>query len=223
MLTASPGGGPTIRGEITMSTTGTDRARLSRRTAIAATATAAATAAAVLGAPGAAFADGGDDGSGSAADQLAIAKLAVYYGLGTDAIAAAAGAAAGLPYYRRIFTPDATIAAGFDRSAPALTSTGPDEWAAVVAGAFVPYQATQHLLGTINVEIGRDGAGNRTKKSRASMSTYLTATHVFRANKDLLIVLGTYYDDVERTRGGWRIVNRFLQFTSFETRQRTAP
>lgn len=199
----------------------TNGSRLSRRGAMLTGA--AVTAGAVLAAPAAAFADGDDDSGGSAADQLAIAKLAVYYGLGTDAISRTASRNGGLPYYRRIFTPDARISAGFDPAAPALTSTGPDEWAGVVEGAFVPYSATQHLLGTINVEIGRDGAGNRTKRSQASMSTYLTATHIFKANKDILIVLGTYYDEVVRTRDGWRIAQRFLQFTSFETRQRTAP
>lgn len=204
-----------------MSTNDNGSARLSRRGAMVTGA--AVTAGAVLAAPGIAFADGGDDDGGSAGDQLAIAKLAVYYGLGTDAISASGGAEAGLPYYRRIFAADAKISAGFSRAAPALTSTGPDEWAAVVAGAFVPYTATQHHLGTINVEIGRDGAGNRTKRSQASMSSYLIATHVFRANKDILVVLGTYYDDVVRTRDGWKIAARFLQFTSFETRQRSAP
>ena len=147
-------------------------------------------------------------------DEAALAKLVVYYGLGTDAIGRG-DQATGLSYYHRIFTPDARIAAGFSKSSPALTSTGPDEWAGVVANAFVPYQATQHLLGTIDAEV----TGART----ATISSYLQATHVFEANQDLLIVLGIYEDQAVRTPKGWRIADRFLTFLTFETRQRTAP
>lgn len=89
----------------------------------------------------------------------------------------------------------------------------------VVAEAFTPYTATQHLLGTIDV-VFPDVRGPR---RRASMSTYLHATHVFAASKELLTVLGTYVDDVVLVDGQWRIVERFLQFTSFETSTRTLP
>jgi hypothetical protein len=170
----------------------------------------AATATLATAAP--AFAD--DRGRDATADELALTKLAVYYGLGTDAIGRG-DPATGLAYYRRIFTPDATISAGFDRSAPALTSTGPEEWAKTVETAFVPYQATQHLLATIDPEI--------TGRNTGTIRSYLQATHVFKASLDLLIVLGYYDDEVVRTREGWRIATRFLQFVSFETRQRTLP
>jgi hypothetical protein len=46
---------------------------------------------------------------------------------------------------------------------------------------------------------------------------------VLAATKELSTVLGTYFDQVELIDRNWRIVDRFLQFTSFETSPRTLP
>jgi hypothetical protein len=61
------------------------------------------------------------------------------------------------------------------------------------------------------------------RRRQATMTSYLTATHVLIATPTLSTVLGTYIDDVAKVRGSWRITKRFLQFTSFETSTRTAP
>jgi len=151
-------------------------------------------------------------------EAAAIRQLSINYALGTDAVARGDLDAA-RALYEATFTADAAISAGFDPAAPALTATGPEEWLGVVADAFVPYTATQHLLGTINVEFP-DQPGRR---RQASMSSYLHATHVFEATPELLKVLGTYFDDVAVVDGEWRIVARFLQFLSFETVPRTLP
>jgi hypothetical protein len=46
---------------------------------------------------------------------------------------------------------------------------------------------------------------------RASMTSYLQATHVFKSpTTELLVCLGTYHDDVVRCPEGWRIARRFL-------------
>lgn len=150
-------------------------------------------------------------------DEADIRQLSINYALGTDSISAGNKPRA-LEFYGRTFSDDAPITAGFDPAAPALVANGPAAWADVVVTAFQPYSATQHLLGTINVDFGG-------RHGPVTMSTYLHATHVFKApSKDLLTVLGVYIDTVEQQRRtGWRIVNRFLQFISFETSQRTLP
>jgi hypothetical protein len=179
--------------------------------------------AAVVAGTGAILLDGGTAGASGWAgnrdttDDAAIRQLSINYALGTDSISAGDVPTA-LDFYHRTFSDDAVITAGFDRTAPALVANGPDAWAAVVENAFQPYSATQHLLGTINVVFD-----NRRGNS-ATMTTYLHATHVFKApDMSLLTVLGTYYDTVQQSRRAWRIVNRFLLFKSFETSKRTAP
>jgi hypothetical protein len=157
--------------------------------------------------------DVGDEG-----EAAAIRQLSINYAIGTDAVSHGDLDTA-RARYAATFTADAPIAAGFDRTAPALTAHGPEEWLGVVVDAFQPYTATQHLLGTIDVVFP---AGRRRRRD-ASMSTYLHATHVLAASKELLTVLGTYLDRVELIDREWRIVDRFLQFTSFETTARTLP
>ncbi len=160
------------------------------------------------------------DDVGRVVDEAAIRQLSVRYALGTDAIGAG-DLDLGLRYYRRTFTHDAAVSAGFDRSAPALSTVGWESWAGIVRDAFVPYSATQHLLGTIDVEVGPEVGPDQRRKGR--MSTYLQATHVLADTPELLEVLGTYLDEVVLTDFGWRIARRFLQFTSFETVPRTLP
>lgn len=168
----------------------------------------------ILGGADAASASGGQR---RLEDEANIKQLSVNYALGTDAVSAGDVDRA-LALYAMTFAENAPIAAGFDRANPSLSAIGPTEWAERVSDAFIPYSATQHLLGTINVEFDPN------RKGVAQMTTYLHATHVYAAKLELLTVLGTYIDTVERIRRvGWRITNRFLQFTSFETSPRLAP
>lgn len=150
-----------------------------------------------------------------ASDRLAISQLSINYALGTDAIGAGE-IERGRALYAQAFAEDAQIGAGFDPAAPALVADGRDAWADVVIGAFQAYSATQHLLGTINVEVERG-------RKLGRMSSYLEATHVLNDSQELLIVKGTYFDTVERSRGQWIITERFLQFFSYNTVPRTLP
>jgi len=184
-----------------------------RRAVLGGGAVVAAGAAAAIVGPGVAAAGGTN--ANDVADKSQIYQLSINYGLGTDSISAKNKPRA-LELYSATFTDDAPISAGFDRANPSLVAIGPAAWADVVEQAFVGYSATQHHLATINIEL--------TGKKTAQMSSYLHATHVLNAPSDqLLIVLGTYFDDVELRRAGWRIVRRFLQFTAFYSVARTAP
>jgi hypothetical protein len=193
---------------------------VSRRVVLTAGAGLAVGAAAMVAGASDALADSPASGLPSAADELAIRRLSVYYGLGTDAIGRG-DKATGLAYYEKIFTSDALITAGFDAANPQLSSTGPVAWADVVAGAFIPFKATQHLLATINVELAQ--RHDEDDRSHATMTSYLQATHIYRDTKEMLIVLGIYHDDVVRRPEGWRISARFLEYLSFEKRVRFAP
>ncbi len=88
--------------------------------------------------------------------------------------------------------------------APGTLRTGPEAWADFVESVFRSsnHDRTQHLIGSVNVLLG---AGNR-----ATMSSYLHATHHVADNSALSIVLGTYDDAVVRVRGDWRIAKRTL-------------
>lgn len=157
----------------------------------------------------------GSANAAQASDQLAIRQLSIDYALGTDAIGVG-DIDAGRALYAQAFADDATIGAGFDPANPALVANGRDEWADVVIGAFQAYSATQHLLGTINVTVDQN-------RQAARMTSYLEATHVLKNSLELLIVKGTYIDTVERSQGQWVIVERFLQFLSYNTVARTLP
>ena len=186
---------------------------LARRSVLGGGAALAAGAAALVAPAGVASAR---SNPASTSDEAEIRRLSIDYALGTDAIAVG-DVATGRELYTRIFAPDAPIRAGFDPAAPSLTSVGPREWADVVVGAFEPYLATQHLLGTIAITLGSN------RRAPARMTTYLQATHVLRDSPELLTVLGTYVDRVERRSGGWQITDRFLRFTAFSTTPRTLP
>jgi hypothetical protein len=141
------------------------------------------------------------------ADESDIRQLTVNYALATDALGRGEHDF-GLALYEATFTADAPIQAG---TSPTLI--GPEAWAEFVETALTPFSATQHLLGTINVILG---SGNN--PSAATMTTYLHATHEFAPGGNILVVLGTYFDDVVRLKEGWRISKRTLVFTSVELR-----
>lgn len=133
-------------------------------------------------------------------DEAQIRQLSVDYALATDAVGRGATADA-RAIYRRTFLADAPVMVAGDEKS---LRRGPDGWADYVESVFRDngYDATQHLIGTIDVQL--DGS------DRARMSSYLHATHRIAASKALSVVLGTYVDEVVRTPDGWRIARRTL-------------
>jgi ketosteroid isomerase-like protein len=101
---------------------------------------------------------------------------------------------------RRVFTPDATgnyFAAG--------TFEGQDKIAAFIERVLSQCGATQHLLGSIDVDVKGDAA---------TASCYLRAIHVGRHagfEGKVLTVWGIYRDRLVRTADGWRIKYRELE------------
>ena len=93
--------------------------------------------------------------------------------------------------------------------------TGSDAWADFVATVFqgAGYTSTQHLIGTISIEV---------QDKSATMSTYLHATHVL-PNGSMDIANGTYEDSVVQTAEGWRIQSRRLTLITFLNLAPTAP
>ena len=163
-------------------------------------ATAAASGIALLGTAQPALADS----TSRVVDEGRIRQLSVNYALGTDAIGRN-DKPAGLALYAKTFTDRAEIMVA---GAPSTLRIGGAAWADFVESVFrgSHYDRTQHLIGTINVLLG-DG---REERNRATMSTYLHATHHVQDNASVLIVLGTYDDVVVRHGNDWRIARRTL-------------
>ena len=103
---------------------------------------------------------------------------------------------------RRVFTPDATgnyFGAG--------THQGAEKIAAFIERALSQCGPTQHLLGSIEVDVKGDAA---------TANCYLQAIHVGkRAGYEgkVLTVWGIYRDRLVRTPEGWRIQYRELETT----------
>ncbi|MCG6136698.1 MAG: nuclear transport factor 2 family protein [Nostoc sp. LLA-1] len=137
--------------------------------------------------------------------ELAIQKLTNCYALGTDAIGSG-NVLEGKNIYRDCFTQDAVITAIFPDGA-SETRMGTDAWADFVYGVFQGngYQATQHLIGTINISV----QGNQ-----ATMSSYLHATHK-RSETSIDVANGTYEDELVKVNGQWKIQRRTLKLNNF--------
>ncbi|HYW18817.1 MAG TPA: nuclear transport factor 2 family protein [Nodularia sp. (in: cyanobacteria)] len=137
--------------------------------------------------------------------ELEIQKLSTCYALGTDAIGSG-NVLEGKNIYRDCFTEGAVLTAVFPDGASA-TQTGTDAWADFVASVFQNngYQATQHLIGTINISV----QGNEAK-----MSSYLHATHK-RSDTSIDVANGTYEDDLVNVNGRWKIQRRTLKLITF--------
>ena len=142
-----------------------------------------------------------------------IRKLTLCYAHGTDAIGRG-DVAAGRAIYQPCFTKDATFSVVFPNGQQE-ERIGSDAWADFVATVFqgAGYTSTQHLLGTISIEL---------QDKSATMSTYLHATHVL-PNGSMDIANGTYEDTVVKTEEGWRIQSRKLTLITFLNLAPTAP
>ena len=134
-----------------------------------------------------------------------IRKLTICYAHGTDAIGRG-DLEAGKALYQACFTKDAAFAAFFP-DGRGEKRIGPEAWADFVLSVFknAGYTVTQHLLGTIDIEV---------KGETATMNTYLHATHVL-PNGSIDVANGTYTDEVVKTPGGWRIRSRTLTLITF--------
>ena len=137
-------------------------------------------------------------------DDAAIRQLTVDYARATDAIGRG-DTTAGRELYQRTFTADAEITVA---GSPDSRRVGAAAWADYVDGVFRAnrYDRTQHLVGTIDVRLPGDAG----PAGRATMSTYLHATHHVADGSALSIVLGTYEDEVVQAQGEWRIARRTL-------------
>lgn len=96
----------------------------------------------------------------------------------------------------RVFAADATME--FAGLPPA---TGPAAIAAVCAGALEPLDASQHLVGSVLLELHND---------EVWVSSYFHAQHIRAIDGQvrLFTVAGTYDDHVARHPEGWRIIFR---------------
>lgn len=154
-----------------------------------------------------------DASPGSAADEQEIQKLTTCYALGTDAIGAG-DVEKGKSIYAPCFTNNAVISfslPGADPDdPPAVSAVGSDAWADLLAGIFAQngYTATQHLMGSINVELKSGG--------NAEMTSYLQAIDVVN-DGTLAIAHGTYEDTVVRHNGHWKISRRTLRLIDSRT------
>ena len=146
-------------------------------------------------------------------DESDIRQLTICYAHGTDAIGRG-DVAAGKAIYQPCFTKDATFLVIFPNGQEEKR-TGSDAWADFVATVFqgAGYTSTQHLIGTISIEV---------QDKNATMSTYLHATHVL-PNGSIDIANGTYEDSVVKTEEGWRIQSRRLTLITFLNLVPTTP
>jgi hypothetical protein len=103
---------------------------------------------------------------------------------------------------RGVFTADAT-----GDYHEAGRHEGRDQLSAFVEGALSQCGPTQHLLGSIDVNVQGD---------TATAHCYLTAIHVGKKpgyEGKILTVWGSYRDRLVRTAEGWRIKHRELETT----------
>lgn len=133
------------------------------------------------------------------ADRFAIQDIMTRYAQGVDT--------RDLDLFETCFAPEVSVS-GFD---PGATFQNRDDWMAWVRAAFERFERTQHLIGNFVVEIDGD---------RATMRSYVQATHVFLADPKATFTLwATYHDVVERRPGGWVIVDHRLEPAASETRR----
>lgn len=93
---------------------------------------------------------------------------------------------------RSVFTDEATTHYGAFRG-------GPDDMAAMAMKALSAYQATQHILGQINLTVDGDDATGE---------VYFQAFHQHATEGFDRFICGRYVDRYHRTQDGWRMTHR---------------
>ena len=85
---------------------------------------------------------------------------------------------------------------------------GVDDIVARTRTALTPLDASQHLIGTILVDVDPGG-------ERATASSYFQAQHVRHGTEggELLAIAGTYRDELARIAGRWQITHRTQSYS----------
>lgn len=142
-----------------------------------------------------------------------IEDLEYCYAAGTDAIGGG-DLAKGKQIYATCFTPNAPIiitAIGDPpNTPPAVVEPNPNAWATLIAGLFsdAGYVSTQHQISNVRVEILPGG-------TKAKISSYLTATHVYDPESSVQLSHGRYESEATLTNVGWRISKRTYHTKTF--------
>ncbi|MDF5733445.1 MAG: nuclear transport factor 2 family protein [Rhizonema sp. PD38] len=131
--------------------------------------------------------------------ELEIQKLTVCHALGIDAIGRGS-----LQEGKNIFRDCSTQDAEFINNLPGgviQKETGTDALADYLYSVFQEngYQATQHLIGSINISVRN--------ANEAIMSSYVHGTHK-RSETSIDVADGTYEDEVVKVNGRWKIRRR---------------
>ena len=128
-------------------------------------------------------------------DELEIQKLTVCYALGLDAIGGG-NLQEGKNIFRDCFTPEAEVTMN-SATGVLAQRTGSDAWADYAYSLYRErgYQATQHLIGSINVSV--------LNAKQATMSSYFLATA--KSETSVNVSNGTYYHEVVKEHGRWKI------------------
>jgi hypothetical protein len=142
-----------------------------------------------------------------------IEDLEYCYAAGTDAIGRG-DLQGGKQIYAQCFTQDAPIvvtAAGADpNDPPAVSLPNPNAWADLIDGLFVDagYVSTQHLISNIRIDIHSNG-------HEATITSYLSATHVLDPVSSIQVAHGTYESEAVKTPGGWKLKKRMFRTLTF--------
>ncbi|MBW4625216.1 MAG: nuclear transport factor 2 family protein [Brasilonema octagenarum HA4186-MV1] len=138
--------------------------------------------------------------------ELEIQKLTVCHALGIDAIGGG-NLQEGKNILRDCSTQDAeftnNLAGGITKK-----QTGTDALADYIYSVYQAngYQATQHLIGSINVSVRNT--------NEAIMSSYVHGTHK-RSETSIDVANGTYEDEVVKVSGHWKIRRRTFNQINF--------
>ena len=128
-------------------------------------------------------------------DELEIQKLTVCYALGIDAIGGG-NLQEGKNILLDCFTQEAEVTMN-SATGVLAQRTGSDAWADYAYSVYRErgYQATQHLIGSINVSV--------LNAKQATMSSYFLATA--KSETSVNVSNGTYYHEVVKEHGRWKI------------------
>ena len=142
-----------------------------------------------------------------------IEDLEYCYAAGTDAIGVG-NLAKGKAIYATCFLPNAPIIISAigdpPNTPPGVVEPTPVAWANLIAGLFsdAGYVSTQHKISNVRIEMQSGG-------TKAKVTSYLTATHVYDPVSSVQLSHGRYESDVVLTNAGWRIAKRTYHTQTF--------